>query len=408
MKRVLVIIPFDGVYPPMNGGMLRCISLLNQLSKYFLVTIITHQKKELFAQAFDEYPFLKNCTVISTGSFSLRKDIFSVLPLRYQKALRYRYWNRSLFNSSEDHFLMIYPVLKDFLNKNKVDYAIMEALFIVGSTAKVVRRYQPKAQIIYNAYNVDSQLAQTAFENGKISEKGLRLIQKEESSLADSVNKIFACSDIDLAELRRLNDNKIDGFVIPNGVKINAAFLEKKQHSQKNNKILFCGSMDYFPNQEGLTWFCKEVFPLIINENPDIQLMVVGKGDPGEELLVLLKHPSIIFYGMVDRVDDYYRKAAVAVVPLLSGSGTRLKLLEAMGSNTATVSTTAGAEGIHYTNKKNILIADDKVSFARAVVELINDERLANSIAEAAFHFVKENYDWNIIGQKLETCLNSI
>src|SRR5579871_2385630 len=389
----------------MNGGMLRCISLLNQLSKYFLVTIITHQKKELFAQAFDEYPFLKNCTVISTGSFSLRKDIFSVLPLRYQKALRYRYWNRSLFNSSEDHFLMIYPVLKDFLNKNKVDYAIMEALFIVGSTAKVVRRYQPKAQIIYN---VDSQLAQTAFENGKISEKGLRLIQKEESSLADSVNKIFACSDIDLAELRRLNDNKIDGFVIPNGVKINAAFLEKKQHSQKNNKILFCGSMDYFPNQEGLTWFCKEVFPLIINENPDIQLMVVGKGDPGEELLVLLKHPSIIFYGMVDRVDDYYRKAAVAVVPLLSGSGTRLKLLEAMGSNTATVSTTAGAEGIHYTNKKNILIADDKVSFARAVVELINDERLANSIAEAAFHFVKENYDWNIIGQKLETCLNSI
>jgi len=404
----LVIIPFDGVYPPMNGGMLRCISLLNQLSKYFLVTIITHQKKELFAQAFDEYPFLKNCTVISTGSFSLRKDIFSVLPLRYQKALRYRYWNRSLFNSSEDHFLMIYPVLKDFLNKNKVDYAIMEALFIVGSTAKVVRRYQPKAQIIYNAYNVDSQLAQTAFENGKISEKGLRLIQKEESSLADSVNKIFACSDIDLAELRRLNDNKIDGFVIPNGVKINAAFLEKKQHSQKNNKILFCGSMDYFPNQEGLTWFCKEVFPLIINENPDIQLMVVGKGDPGEELLVLLKHPSIIFYGMVDRVDDYYRKAAVAVVPLLSGSGTRLKLLEAMGSNTATVSTTAGAEGIHYTNKKNILIADDKVSFARAVVELINDERLANSIAEAAFHFVKENYDWNIIGQKLETCLNSI
>ena len=404
----MVIIPFDGVYPPMNGGMLRCISLLNQLSKYFLVTIITHQKKELFAQAFDEYPFLKNCTVISTGSFSLRKDIFSVLPLRYQKALRYRYWNRSLFNSSEDHFLMIYPVLKDFLNKNKVDYAIMEALFIVGSTAKVVRRYQPKAQIIYNAYNVDSQLAQTAFENGKISEKGLRLIQKEESSLADSVNKIFACSDIDLAELRRLNDNKIDGFVIPNGVKINAAFLEKKQHSQKNNKILFCGSMDYFPNQEGLTWFCKEVFPLIINENPDIQLMVVGKGDPGEELLVLLKHPSIIFYGMVDRVDDYYRKAAVAVVPLLSGSGTRLKLLEAMGSNTATVSTTAGAEGIHYTNKKNILIADDKVSFARAVVELINDERLANSIAEAAFHFVKENYDWNIIGQKLETCLNSI
>jgi glycosyltransferase involved in cell wall biosynthesis len=408
LKRVLVVIPFEGVYPPMNGGMVRCINLLNQLAKYFQVFIITHQHEKSFAGAFKEYPHLQNSKVISTKSFRNRKDIFSPLPLKLQKAARYRFWNRSLFSSSEDHFLMIYPALKDFLKNNVVDFVILEALFIVHATAKVIRRYQPNTGIIYNAYNVDSHLAETALANGKISKQDCRLVEKEESALYQVVDRVFACSDNDLIELQKMNNQKLEGIVIPNGVKIDRTLLgTKKKNSAENKKILFCGSMDYFPNQEGLTWFCKKVLPLILKEDPLVRLMVVGKGNPGEELQQLLKQDCIFFYGMVDRVDKYYKNASVAVVPLLSGSGTRLKLLEAMGSNTATVSTTAGAEGINYANKKNILIADDEISFAKSVIQLLNNRSLADSIATSAYDFVRENYDWNIIGKRLELYLSN-
>jgi len=126
-----------------------------------------------------------------------------------------------------------------------------------------------------------------------------------------------------------------------------------------------------------------------------------GKGDPGDELGAALKHDHIKFYGRVERVSDYYKKTLVAVVPLLSGSGTRLKLLEAMANRVAVVSTTVGAEGIDYTNGKNISIADEGPAFAQAIAELLNKKEQALTMAKEAFSFVREQYDWNVIGDRL-------
>jgi len=118
-----------------------------------------------------------------------------------------------------------------------------------------------------------------------------------------------------------------------------------------------------------------------------------------------LKHKSIIYYGTVEKVNIYYQRATVAIAPLLSGSGTRLKILEAMGLKVAVVSTAMGAEGINYTNGTNIVIANDKEIFANAVIELLNDKNKAVRIANEAFLFVKKEYDWNVIGQKISNYL---
>jgi glycosyltransferase involved in cell wall biosynthesis len=402
----MVIVPFGNIYPPMNGGMQRCINMLNQLAKYFSVTAIIHQDEKSFLRAIDEYPELVNCRVISTKSFKRSFDLFSLAPKKIGNALRYRYWNRSLKGKAGSDFLSIYPLLKNELKKQQFDCFILEDISILN-LAKVICRYQPGSRIIYDAYNVNTKLAEATFKKGKTEKENYLEIKKCESNLSLFVTEVFTCSNDDLNELVEMNNKKISGTVIPNGVKIDSKLLDvKEETSVTDNNIIFCGSMDYFPNQEGLIWFCKEVFPLMLKENPQIKLMVVGRGEPGDELNNLLKHDSIIFFGMVDDVNDYYKKAAVAIVPLLSGSGTRLKLLEAMGCKTPVVSTTAGAEGINYTEKKNILIADDNASFANAVVELLNDRSLAGSIATAAYSFVKENYDWNVVGEKLNLCLN--
>jgi glycosyltransferase involved in cell wall biosynthesis len=402
----MVIVPFGNIYPPMNGGMHRCINILNQLAKYFSVTAIIHQDEKSFLRAIDEYPELVNCRVISTKSFKRSFDLFSLAPKKIGNALHYRYWNRSLKGKAGSDFLSIYPLLKNELKKQQFDCFILEDMSILN-LAKVIRRFQPKARIIYDAYNVNTKLAEAASKKGKAGKEKYLEIKKAESSLSLFVTEVFTCSNEDLNELADMNNKKISGTVIPNGVKIDSKFLENREEtSATNNNIIFCGSMDYFPNQEGLIWFCKEVFPFILKKNPQVKLMVVGKGDTGDELNSLLKHDSIIFFGMVDDVNDYYKKAAVAIVPLLSGSGTRLKLLEAMGRKTAVVSTVAGAEGINCTNEKNVLIADDNISFANAVIKLLDNRSLAGSIATAAYSFVKENYDWNVVGGKLNLCLN--
>lgn len=390
----------------MNGGMHRCINILNQLAKYFSVTAIIHQDEKSFLRAIDEYPELVNCRVISTKSFKRSFDLFSLAPKKIGNALRYRYWNRSLKGKAGSDFLSIYPLLKNELKKQQFDCFILEDMSILN-LAKVIRMFQPKARIIYDAYNVNSKLAEATFKKGKTGKEKYAEIKNAESNLSLFVTEVFTCSNEDLNELADMNGKKISGTVIPNGVKIDSKFLESREEaSATDNNIIFCGSMDYFPNQEGLIWFCKEVFPLILKKNPQVKLMVVGKGDTGDELDSLLKHDSIIFFGMVDDVNDYYKKAAVAIVPLLSGSGTRLKLLEAMGRKTAVVSTVAGAEGINYTNEKNVLIADDNISFANAVIKLLDNRSLAGSLAAAAYSFVKENYDWNVVGEKLNLCLN--
>jgi polysaccharide biosynthesis protein PslH len=390
----------------MNGGMLRCFNLLNQLCKHFQVTALMNQDKESFLKSVEEFPAIKNGNLISTKDKKKTRDLYSILPAKYRDSVRYRIWNRSLKGKAESNYLILYPQLNDFLKSHKVDCVILEDMSIL-SLARLVKRRQPSVPVIYDAYNVNSILAAKALEQGEIDQKHYDLMFLLESSLYQYVKRIFTCSTTDLEKLIAMNQGRISGEVIPNGVNIPA---ERKSENEGwgSADILFCGSLDYFPNQEGLTWFCRDVFPLILRQLPAARLLVVGKGDPGDVLKKLLDNPSMVNYGKVDRVEPYYRKSALAIVPLLSGSGTRLKLLEAMALKSAVVSTTPGAEGIHYTDNENILIADGAESFAQKVIDLLRNPSMAKSIAEQAFSLVIHEYDWNIVGEKMAGYLNGI
>ena len=388
----------------MNGGMLRCFHILEQLCKHFQVTALMMQDKESFLKATEEYPAIKNCKLLSTEDNQEVKDIFSLLPVKYRNAGRFRFWNRSLSEPAENNYLVLYPQLKDFLKTKRVDFIILEDMAILN-LAKLIKRFQPSIPVIYDAYNINSILAASAFKKGVIGERQYKGIFKTESTLHNLVKNVFTCSEADLDKIMEMNHNKIQGAVIPNGVSIPSESLNEGWGSMN---ILFCGSLDYLPNQEGLLWFCRDVFPLILRQLPVAKLLVVGKGNPGESLSVFLDHPSVINYGQVDKVDKYYRKSAMAIVPLLSGSGTRLKLLEAMSLKVPVVSTKPGAEGINYSDMKNILIAEGIEFFANGVIEILSNPPMAKSIAENAFKFVQNEYDWNIVGEKIYKYLNTL
>jgi polysaccharide biosynthesis protein PslH len=405
--RVLMVIPFDNIYPPMNGGMLRCFNLLNQLAKNFEVTALIKQDKKSFLKSAEHFPAIKNCSLLSTADNKKDVGLFSFLPKRYRDMVQFRIWNRSLRESAGSDYLLLYPQLKEFLKENSTDIVIIEDVSILN-LAKIVRRYQSKAEIIYDAYNVNTILAKVALAKGEITDKEFNSIQTSEINIKKYTTRIFACSQADLEKITQMNDGLVHGKVVPNGVNIPEWHSVDNGKDRNSHHILFCGSLDYFPNQEGLKWFCTDVFPLILEKVPDTKLIVVGRGDPGEELKRLLRHDSIINHGKVEKVDTYYRNSGLAIVPLLSGSGTRLKLVEAMAFDTAVVSTSIGAEGINYTDGQNILIGDTREDFSVQVIKLITNRVIAEKIASNALQFVKKEYDWNIIGQSMTEYLRGM
>ncbi|MDQ2719744.1 MAG: glycosyltransferase family 4 protein [Bacteroidota bacterium] len=405
MEKVLAIVPYYSIYPPMNGGMQRCFNILHQLAKHFELTAIIHQDKNEFLQSLNEFPAITSAKIFSTRDFN-SKDVFSILPSKFEKALRYRWYKKQIFGSADGNVILYYPILKNLLKTQKFDVVILENLATLNAIS-LIRKYDKSVKIIYDAHNVDTNLAKAALEKSEIKLIRAEQIYKAEATLYQQVNAIFTCSPDDKKGFLGLNKGKLKIEVVPNGVNIPEKFYNAAVQKDKAEYILFCGSLWSLPNAEGLHWFCKKIWPLVLNEFPDLKLLVVGNGELPEKYSDGYDTPSIEFTGAVADVKSFYNKASISVVPLLTGSGTRLKILEAMGLGVPVISTTIGAEGITYSDGSDILIADNENHFAEKIIYLLKDKQKRLTISRNAKKLVEENYEWNVIGERLKNFINS-
>lgn len=392
MKSILIIVPYQDIYPPMNGGMQRCFHIIHQLAKYFDLAVIIHQDKENFQKASEEYPAFKNITIYSTKDEPGSIDIFTWLPKKFANSLRYRWIKKQLRNSADGSFLKYYPLLVRLLKQKTYDAIILENLNTLNAVS-VIRKLDKTVSIIYDAHNVDSLLS-----TGTPHQKG---IIKVESNLYKKVNAIFTCSERDRKEFLKMNHNRLPVAVIPNGVAVSDELYNKEVNEAEPESIIFCGAMWTHPNQEGLLWFYDKIWPTVKKSLPQLKLLVVGSGTPPQSFQLLLKDCSLQFTGAVGDVKPWYNKATVAIVPLLSGSGTRLKILEAMSLGVPVISTAKGAEGIDYTDGKDILIADKENEFASRLVTLLQNRHQRIGIGNAARKLVEAKYAWDEIGKSL-------
>lgn len=402
MKPVLIIVPFDNIYPPMNGGMQRWFHVIHQLAKYFKLTLVTLQSKEGFLLAADEFPALRQLEIYSTKALEPAKDVFSLLPLKLQKALRYRWYKKTLKGSADGSLLQYYPLLIKLMAQNKYHAIVLENMATLNAVS-IIRKYDKKAAIVFDAHNVDSKLAATAVEKGVMKKKHQVNIYHTESSLYKKVDYLLACSANDLEELLQMNSYKLSGTVIPNGVNLSNNLFDGGVLKETPEYILFCGALWSPPNSEGLFWFYNDIWPLVKETFPSLHLLVVGSGRVPPDMESVTEDSSVYFTGAVDDVKPWYNKASVAIVPLLRGSGTRLKILEAMNLGLPVISTSKGAEGLDYTHGENIIIADKENEFAYAVIQLLNNKERRLLIRKSAREMVVKKYDWNVIGKKMAT-----
>ena len=201
-----------------------------------------------------------------------------------------------------------------------------------------------------------------------------------------------------------------DVYDVPTGVDTEFFRPSGKREPRAEN-LVFTGSMDWLPNEDAIRYFTEQILPRVRQSLPNVTLTVVGR-NPYPGLLELSKRdPAVIVTGRVDDVRPFMDEAAVYIVPLRIGGGTRLKIYEAMAMEKPIVSTSIGAEGLPVEDGQEIVLADTPETFADAVVKLIKQPQLAEEIGQRAAMKVRQKFGWDKVAESFaaicESRLNS-
>ena len=249
--------------------------------------------------------------------------------------------------------------------------------------------------LVLDLHNVESELAATHAR----ATRGLESIahrrfadayKKLEREWIPKFDLILAASDKDRARVAHSHV-----VVYPNALPLIEAPLVKEE-----NCVVFSGNLEYHPNIEAVRWFRSAIWPHLRERNTELTWNLVGRN--AEAVLPLVKSdPRVRVTGAVDDAIAAIAKARVVVVPLLSGSGTRFKILEAWAAERAVVSTTIGAEGLEARDGEQLLIADDPMQFARAVQGLLDDAGRGRKLGEAGRRLYLDRYTWLTAWEKL-------
>lgn len=228
---------------------------------------------------------------------------------------------------------------------------------------------------------------------------------KHRRYLSQLLPRFAACTVVSSPEKQLLQTAvgaKLPIHVIPNC--LNLADYADVAATAVANSLVFTGAFTYQPNYEAMCWFVGEVLPLVRQQLPDVQLTITGN----HANLPLPSEAGVRLTGFVDDVRPYIAQASASLVPIWTGGGTRLKILEAMAIGTPVIATSKGAEGLEGVAGEHLLVADTAVAFAEATVRLLQDEKLREKLANNGRRLVQTTYDWPVVAPQLATLIKQI
>jgi glycosyltransferase involved in cell wall biosynthesis len=210
---------------------------------------------------------------------------------------------------------------------------------------------------------------------------------------------LLALTERDLKMFKKLG-YKNGAMASPIGLETSKYIVKKHEKpSLQEFSLCFIGSLDWMPNIEGLDWFLHKVWPLITRQYPGVSLHVAGRNTPKSLFNTALK--NVVIHGEVPNASEFISRYDAMVVPLFSGSGMRVKILEGMALGKVVISTSLGKEGIEAQDKIEIIVADDAAAFADAIGYCLNKPRSLEFIGENARDFVKSHFNNLEITQRL-------
>jgi glycosyltransferase involved in cell wall biosynthesis len=233
-----------------------------------------------------------------------------------------------------------------------------------------------------------------------VLEREWRVLARKEAEICRRFDQVIHVTGEDQAALGRITAREAaPSTVIP--ICVDAQATPLVHGGGMGNGLLHLGTMHWPPNVEGVLWFAREVFPRIRDRASGTRLTIVGKRPP-RSVARLASNPAVDVTGYVADAAPYVRANRVFLVPLLSGGGMRVKILDAWMWGIPVVSTSIGAEGIDVHPDKDILIADGAQQFAEAVLRALTDESLCHLLSSGGREWVEERYDWRTAYRALD------
>ncbi len=392
-----------GVVPADSGGRIRSLHILKELARQHSITIFTYyaehfgdQNREL--SGFDKVvavPIALPPERASRDYLQYARTLFSSDP-QSMRVIGGESGGRLRYFDSAD----IRRRLSSLITGGNFDALICDFIY----PAALIDWTLPCPKILFT-HNVEAQLWKQQFARVHHPLKKF-LYWKEWRALAEAELRYAREAD-HVVTVSEQNRAFFSNFVNPARISAIATGVDidffRPSDSPASRSMVFTGSMDWLPNQQGLSFFASQILPQVHAAAPDADLWIVGRY-PSREIQ-RLNGPRIHVIGRVEDIRPYLQKAAVYIVPLLSGSGTRIKIFEAMAMGKAVVSTSIGAEGLPVTHGENILIADHPLEFATAVLRVLRNRAFAARLGQAARALVEKQFTWKAIGSQFETIL---
>ena len=225
-----------------------------------------------------------------------------------------------------------------------------------------------------------------------------------ERKICRTVKHVIAVSEIDAARMKHMfGIERVTS--IPTGVDVE--YFSPRGVAPHKSDLVFCGSMDWLPNVDAVLYFLMEVLPLIRVKLPGATFTIAGRSPDAAVTKAAQEFTGVFVTGKVEDMRPYLWGSKISVVPIRIGGGTRLKIYECMAAGVPVVSTAVGAEGLHYRDGADIVIANDPRSFAVACVRLLSEDATRRSIASNALNYAQSNLSWEAVSREFEAILDA-
>ena len=309
---------------------------------------------------------------------------------------------------SKDSFHVKRFVCKDFekklielISQNEYDVVQLETLYLTPYIETIKRH--SNAIVAMRSHNIEFEIWERITENTSFWPKKrylkylTRKLKKYELETLNDYDYLVAISERDLKKFKQLG-YKNGAMATPIGLEMKNYVKVEKRVAQLNDTISFIGALDWVPNMEGLNWFLEHVWPTFHERNPRVTFHVAGRNTP--QYLLDRKIKGVVFHGEVPEAIDFINLHKVMIVPLFSGSGTRVKILEGMALGKTIVTTSVGKEGIDGKDGVHFLVADEPGQMVEALEKGL-DSNIQDKIGSEAKSFVSQHYDHTNIARDL-------
>lgn len=391
MARILMLTP-QLPYPPQQGTSLRNFHMLRALAEAHHVTLLS------FAEADSPRlvePLQLYCHVLPPVVAPSRTT-----ATRLHQLLTTREPDVAMRLSSTEFD----QALTTALSAHDFDAVQIEGIELAFAI-RTVRACKPTLKIVLDCHNAETALQRSALRAdlgqparwAAAAYSGVQIgrLARFERWALRSVDAVIAVSHADRAILQALVEENRPITVIPNTIDVAEYNTPSPVDPTLRHDLVFTGKMDYRPNVDGVLWFAEKVWPTVLRRRPATTWAVVGQR-PHPRLGMLGDVPGVTMSGWVPAVQPYLAGASVYIIPLRIGSGTRLKLIEAMAAGKAVISTTIGAEGFDISPGENIILADRPEEWVEAILDLLDNPTRRAKLGQGARMFAAQ-YDWRRI-----------